>query len=308
MPTLQKNINYDYKGCFLTAIWDMFESESLRLNRERKPMLRDGETRESAYECIHLVPNRFLESVGQIVDEFGNFHREGGVDKNRKTFLDVGCGVGQKVYLARNHMGLDAYGLELRPAHAARARELIKQFCNGHQSFSSEPSKGMEAFDGRVMTGDAITFQHYKDFDYIYFYCPANEHNIEVQIELAIIKNAKVGAIVTGFLTHLFIGQSPASYGWKLIKNSGCRDSFWQRVSEDNILTAKGFFQSLRRDYVRTGTDTVQLQNTFGIYANEEPISLAKASERIHIRFNPDWAAQIDVEMPKINKKKPVKK
>lgn len=86
-------------------------------------------------------------------------------------FLDVGCGLGSKVWIAQA-LGFEAHGLEINPKYAKIASE-----CAG---------------TNRIVCHDGITFPGYDNFDVIYFYNPMPTN----ELETAILKNAKKGAII----------------------------------------------------------------------------------------------------------------
>lgn len=86
-------------------------------------------------------------------------------------FLDVGCGLGNKVWIAQT-LGFDACGLEINKKYAEIAGECV----------------GVN----RIICGDGTTFSNYDQYDVIYFYNPMPSD----EIETAIIRNAKKGAII----------------------------------------------------------------------------------------------------------------
>ncbi len=86
-------------------------------------------------------------------------------------FLDVGCGLGGKVWIAEA-LGFDPCGVENNPKYARIASE-----CVGSD---------------RIFCTDAISFSDYSSYDVIYFYNPMPTD----EIELAILRNAKKGAII----------------------------------------------------------------------------------------------------------------
>jgi len=86
-------------------------------------------------------------------------------------FLDVGCGLGNKVWIAQS-LGFDAYGLEINAKYAEIASECV----------------GAD----RIFCHDGITFQGYEDYDVIYFYNPMPTD----ELESAILERAKKGAII----------------------------------------------------------------------------------------------------------------
>lgn len=72
--------------------------------------------------------------------------------KTKKSFLEVGCGLGVKLYLARKLCGVeDVQGIEINPLYASIASQLI---------------------DGKIHNMDAREFTDYDQFDVIYAYSP----------------------------------------------------------------------------------------------------------------------------------------
>ncbi len=86
-------------------------------------------------------------------------------------FLDVGCGLGGKVWIAEA-LGFDPCGVEINPNYARVASECV----------------GAD----RIFCTDAIGFNDYGSYDVIYFYNPMPTD----EIETAILQKAKKGAII----------------------------------------------------------------------------------------------------------------
>jgi SAM-dependent methyltransferase len=86
-------------------------------------------------------------------------------------FLDVGCGAGNKVWIAQA-LGFEAYGLEINPKYAEIAGECVGT--------------------NRILCHDGISFPDYDDYDVIYFYNPMPSS----ELESAILANARKGAII----------------------------------------------------------------------------------------------------------------
>ncbi|PLS20603.1 class I SAM-dependent methyltransferase [Neptunicoccus cionae] len=95
-------------------------------------------------------------------------------------FLDVGCGGGTKVLLAREYFGC-ADGLEYDPNYEAAARKLMQSVappsCNIHR-------------------GDALTFERYNDYDVIYFYQPIANPELLIELERHICSTARPGTVL----------------------------------------------------------------------------------------------------------------
>lgn len=193
--TLRPIREYNYLEMASACINDMFEGLSDDANeasaghsRANKP---DGET--PAYVCIHLSIDHFLSDLFQLRSHIiSKTKKENGWEIPSVKFIDVGCGVGQKVYLAARHLGFDAEGIEMRKEHVKIANEALEKFCRKTRRYG-------EVAPTKVFEGNAITFEKYSDYDIIYFYCPSHEPATEAKIEWAIAKGAKVGAYVIGY-------------------------------------------------------------------------------------------------------------
>lgn len=95
-------------------------------------------------------------------------------------FLDVGSGGGTKVFLASHYFDR-CDGLEYDPGYAAAGdrtmRILAPEAC-------------------RVLHGDGLTFEHYGEYDVIYFYRPLNDDAMLHRLEQRILSQARPGTIV----------------------------------------------------------------------------------------------------------------
>ncbi len=115
---------------------------------------------------------KFIENLRLILRRCGDGRR----------FLDVGCGLGNKVWIAQA-IGFDAYGLEINPKYAEIASECVGA--------------------NRIICQDGIRFLGYQEYDVIYFYNPMPSD----ELESAILKTAKKGA----FIYHAVDLQAPPS-------------------------------------------------------------------------------------------------
>lgn len=104
---------------------------------------------------------RFIEKLRSIQRKCGTGLR----------FLDVGCGLGNKVWIAQV-LGFDAYGIEINQKYV----EIASEYLGTH----------------RIFCHDGIAFQDYAQYDVIYFYNPMPSG----ELETAIVATAKKGAII----------------------------------------------------------------------------------------------------------------
>ncbi len=77
-----------------------------------------------------------------------------------KRFLDVGCGFGN-VMLFAEQMGFDVYGIEKDEASISRALKFFDR--------------------SQIINEDIKTFDKYKEFDVVYFFCPLTEGEREFE-------------------------------------------------------------------------------------------------------------------------------
>lgn len=140
---------------------------------------------DGGYKCIHLEPGAFCEALGCVLNSMQI--PEG--DMYRLSFIDIGCGVGEKVYLA-SLFGLRTFGLELRRPLINEGRELLESM--GHITSRWEQNdRERQCF----IQGNALEHD-YKEFDILYFYCPLFNFELQTKLEDRIHATAKPGAVV----------------------------------------------------------------------------------------------------------------
>lgn len=94
-------------------------------------------------------------------------------------FLDVGCGIGTKMLVARE-FGYSVSGIEIYPEYAARARGMLPE--------------------AEIIEGDVEGFDRYGEYDFLYCYRPFKNDEREDALEDQIIGQMKTGAWL--FLPH----------------------------------------------------------------------------------------------------------
>lgn len=214
----------------LYAMHNIFDRAAARANKRIGDTPAEKENvvfvNDGSYKCIHLAPMRFVSMLGAVLD-----HQKIEPHKNKRKpkFLDIGCGVGEKIYLA-SLFGLNTFGLELRKELITDGRKLLKSMSD-------------DFYDDHFIPGNALTFD-YKDFDILYFYCPLADEALQIKLELRIAKTAKPGAIVIPALSkgcfrnwgdNTYYAQDTDYYakqkstlpkGWKVIVNAKNIDAF----------------------------------------------------------------------------------
>jgi SAM-dependent methyltransferase len=137
---------------------------------------KNDKRKEGEFEYIAFQPHEFLHQLKVAKDSLKasigpGWHWPIG------SFIDVGCGIGSKAYLAQRY-GFSAHGVEITSKYVKIARRLLGPH-------------------GEVFEGDAREF-NYEPYDVIYFYWPMMDHTKELQLEQRIFDTAKKGAIIIG--------------------------------------------------------------------------------------------------------------
>lgn len=98
--------------------------------------------------------------------------------KRSRSFLDIGCGVGNMLEWAKElNSELSVTGLEVRPA-AVRVASRV----------------------GSVIKADALKFDRYHGFDLLYMYRPLVEYRHQLLLENHVIERMRVGATLVSLL------------------------------------------------------------------------------------------------------------
>lgn len=155
---------------------------------ERYKKLDKGE-----YPYIPFCIEAFVEQLS-IVDELLK-------DCNHPvSFLDVGCGIGTKVAIARTTFpGITAHGIEITDRYVKFAKKLL----------NNTP-------DTKVLKRDALKF-NYKNYDIVYFYCPLSNRELQKKLEQRIVNTANVGTYILAnlFQDHeLFKDKTRLKFVW----------------------------------------------------------------------------------------------
>lgn len=114
-------------------------------------------------------------------------------DPGSLRLLGVGCGPGTKEMLARDVLGLNAYGIERNPAYAGQWEDL----------------------DIQAEVADAMTWDGYGMFGIIWVYRPLRSRAMEADLEARIWRQMMPGAVIAG--ANLVPGP-PSS--WTAIEDS----------------------------------------------------------------------------------------
>jgi SAM-dependent methyltransferase len=137
------------------------------------------------------------------------------------AFLDVGCGTGEKPFLAYALGGFDqADGLEYDAKTVAVAEYLL------HGAATRQP------YPIRVFCQDALVFDRYGDYDVVYMWRPLRSAALMRRLIARIAAQMKVGAIVMDVRVHAALRRTAT--GYVTIANPGAPGP-WQWTVEADL-------------------------------------------------------------------------
>lgn len=110
--------------------------------------------------------------------------------KESPRFVDVGCGIGTKLLLARM-AGFHVTGIEMTHNYVKVAKKLLSHTGHNNWQYNRYRSTGRSY---EIIEGDAL-IQDYSPYDVIYFYCPLKDYKMQEKLNLQIVRTARKGAI-----------------------------------------------------------------------------------------------------------------
>ena len=148
----------------------------------------------SAFPYVAFPHDEFLEVILRLRSLWVNCR------KTNPSFLDVGCGIADKVELAA-YAGFVAHGIEFDTYLLRRAKRLF-----GITDCRDSDASAKQA--------DALKYTDYSKFDVIYFYRPIAEIELQRKLERRIYRQAKLGA----YLIPAFCCNKPPLTDYDLIE------------------------------------------------------------------------------------------
>lgn len=167
---------------------------------EEHRLLMHGDRKDTTY--LPFMPYQIADFTAMLVECVA--------EAPGSKFLDVGCGTGTKMVLARELFGLEPFGIERDPEMAARAKA---------------------RFPGCVYSGDALNCvfpRFYEQADLIWLYRPFRDPEKQAELETMIRRAMKYGAILVGGAWE----TCPGDDGWQTIVDDwggGMRRGAWQK-------------------------------------------------------------------------------
>lgn len=133
---------------------------------------------EDGKQCFGFIPYYDYDNTVYILTKLrGNY---GYWYKSRPKFLDIGCGIGNIVLLAKA-VGYAADGLEYNP----KIYEVAKLVCRGTAA--------------KIFKADMNKFDHYGDYDVLYYYQPMTGNTDMNKFTRKLAEKMKPGAYVIAY-------------------------------------------------------------------------------------------------------------
>lgn len=204
---LRKEIHKNEKMTWVlgSIIADAFQKATVKIHQRYSMAYKDA---RGEYKCILLNHKAFMYEMEQVMAilykkelKTKNFSfLDVDIDIERfhshaYSFVDAGCGVGHKVFLAEILGFSKVVGIDIEPEYLSAAKRTIKQFCENKYD-EERISKTIKFIKQDILE------TNYSNFDVIYFYVPFRNHDKEVEFEKRIIETAKSGAIIVGMSNH----------------------------------------------------------------------------------------------------------
>ena len=143
----------------------------------------DDVLRSKFEDCYNFIPKLNSNFFNQLEIVNKILHTE---DKPRITFLDVGCGVGSKLAIAKLFYFSNVHGIEINPIYIDNAKKIFN-ICKEN-----------------IFVVDALNFENYNEYDIIYFYCPFRNWELEKKLEIKIKNDMKSGSFLLANLSKTF--------------------------------------------------------------------------------------------------------
>lgn len=168
MPAKNQELINKYIFSFLAVIADL-ETAFRQITNHCTDEIED---------CYGYIPRDNDYFLTNLLDAIKvvNYYRklDLNVRKNRLKFIDIGCGFGTKVSIAKS-LGLEADGLEINKK-TAKIAKLLKA--------------------GKIHIGNCVTWKHFGDYDILHYYTPLHDYEKGTKFEKNLFNSIKPGAVV----------------------------------------------------------------------------------------------------------------
>ena len=146
---------------------------------------------------ITFIPNATNKVVNQLIYTLTKL-KEREPRRSAFRFLDVGCGIGNIIMLAKYTGFRQAHGIEFDQSHR-------KRFLNNNDIYQS----GSEV---QVFWQDAMKFTNYGAYDVVYMYRPIHDYAMQGKLERIVSGTMKKGAYLLANLCEQNWGGTKMEY------------------------------------------------------------------------------------------------
>lgn len=153
---------------------------------------------EAHMNCLDNIGCEYIPTPIEFLIKTLDIIKDREPDFSGKTFLDVGCGVGNMCGVA-SHMGLQAEGIELNPVLYDIAKQIYPE--------------------ARFHNIDIRDFNEYQNYDIIFYYCPFISQELQRKLKIKVEDQARVG-------TYIIV------VSWKF---EGIKDNRFVKIYSDEI-------------------------------------------------------------------------
>jgi len=183
---------------------------------------RRKDVEQNNRDMVDYFPFIKNDEILRLIDKFRAIRKQLPEQKDYK-FLDVGCGVGNIMKIAKNFF-CTVNGIEIDKRNIDRAKMLFGDY-----------------YVKKIFNINAFDFKDYNKYDVIYYYCPIKEHKIQRKLEKLIERKMKVGAYLIPISKQdnkIYKDKNFLSIELK----RECYTKFYQKISDNNGKKAMKIF------------------------------------------------------------------
>ena len=174
---------------FLKKKKDLFEK--FFRDYERKQSNLYNEKNGYSKNFYHFIPLDVDQFLDQIYLTFNLLKHDSDIlntnyEYNNFKFLDVGCGIGSKMWIVTKLYNCKIHGLEINDIYI---NEAYKTFGLSKNLFTII---------------NALNYEHYSTHDIIYFYCPCKDFFLQKNLEIKIKTDMKIGSFLLANLSKTY--------------------------------------------------------------------------------------------------------